>query len=429
MTDRLRLLFCDHLNLPRGKYIPARKIGEGESRFCRSTFGVTYDKDLIPAPGAMMLEGLPDMVARFDEADIRPGWEERTQAVAASLFDAAGDPLPMCGRGALQRAVADWQARGLNPKVGIELEAFAFQKNDEGRLVPYDTPSAFVYSTGMFADPAGFTDAIWEAAEELGFRLEYLTTEYDSPEFEFTLAYDDAVRAVDENFLFRTMIREIAWQHGIHLTFMPKPIAGKGGAGVHVNFSFADLRGHNALDAGHGAGPENLTDLARGCIAGLMHHHRGLAGLIAPTVNSYERLKPGTLSGYWCNWGGDHRGVTTRIAAEGGPKTRIEHRMGDGAASIYTTVAATLQAARLGVEAGYPLPPMETGDCFETTDATTGVPDSLGDALDALEADTALMDAVGRTLCENHVFIKRDEIGKLAGRDFDGVRDFYINWV
>lgn len=429
MGERLRLLFCDHLNLPRGKYIPERKIGEGESRFCRSTYAVTYDKDLIPSPGAMMLEGLPDMIARFDQADIRPGWEEGTSVVAASLFDADGAPLPMCGRGALQKAIGDWQARGLTPKVGIELEAFAFQKNDTGQLVPYDTPSAFVYSTGMFADPAGFTDAIWEAAEELGFRLEYLTTEYDSPEFEFTLAYDEALRAVDENFLFRVMVREIAWQHGIHLTFMPKPIAEKGGAGVHVNFSFADAHGKNLLDTGPRGGPAHMADLARGCIAGLMHHHKGLAGLLAPTVNSYARLQPATLSGYWCNWGGDHRGVTTRISTEGGPKTRIEHRMADGAANIYTTVAAVLQAALLGVEKGYDLPPAETGDCFESTDATEGVPGDLGAALDALQADMALTGAVGQLLCDNHIFMKRDEIAKTAGLEGEALRDFYIHWV
>ncbi|MEL6233068.1 MAG: glutamine synthetase family protein [Pseudomonadota bacterium] len=429
MGERLRLLFCDHLNLPRGKYIPERKIGEGESRFCRSTFAVTYDKDLIPSPGSMMLEGLPDMIARFDRGNVRPGWEDDTNVVAASLFDAEGAPLPMCGRGALQRAIADWQGKGLSPKVGIELEAFAFRRDQNGQLAPYDTPSAFVYSTGIFADPDGFTDAIWETAEELGFRLEYLTTEYDSPEFEFTLSYDDALRAVDENFLFRVMIREIAWQHGIHLTFMPKPIPDLGGAGVHVNFSFADAQGANVLAMGAQGGPHHMTDLAKGCIAGLMRHHKGLAGLIAPTVNSYARLQPATLSGYWCNWGGDHRGVTTRISAEGGSKTRIEHRMADGAANIYTTVAAVLQAARLGVEGGYALPPMETGDCFETTDATEGVPESLGAALDALAEDSALTGAVGQLLCDNHIFMKRDEIEKTSALEGDGLRDFYIHWI
>src|SRR5688572_31976422 len=95
-----------------------------------------------------------------------------------------------------------------------------------------------------------------------------------------------------------------------------------------------------------------MTALTRGCIAGLMHHHRGMAALVAPTVNSYQRLKPASLSGYWCNWGVDHRGVTTRLSAEHGVKSRIEHRMGDAAANPYTLVATVLQAARLGLKIG-----------------------------------------------------------------------------
>ncbi|MBZ0162078.1 MAG: glutamine synthetase family protein [Notoacmeibacter sp.] len=429
MGERLRLLFCDHLNLARGKYLPASKIGDGASRFCQSTFAVTYDKDLIPSPGSMMLDGLPDMEARYVASEIRDGWEPETKIVVSDLYGADGNPLAMCGRGALKRAVADWGRMGLTPKVGLELEAYAFRRDDTGRLVPYDTPGAYVYSTGRLADPDGFMDAIWFSAEEMGFSLEVMTSEYDSPQFEFTLTYDDAVRAVDDAFLFRLMAREIALDHGIVLTFMPKPILEKGGNGLHVNFSFTDKAGNNALANGETGGPHNLNDLARGCIAGLMKHHASMAALVAPTVNSYRRLQPATLSGYWCNWGGDHRGVTTRISSEGGKKARIEHRMGDGSANPYTHVAAVLQAARLGVANGYELPPMETGDCFESQDASEGVPENLGAALDALEADAALADAVGRGLCDNLVFMKRDEIGKTAELEGEALRDFYIHYL
>ncbi len=429
MAERLRLLFCDHLNLARGKYLPASKIGDGASRFCRSTFAVTYDKDLIPSPGSMMLEGLPDMEARYLASEIRDGWEPDTKVVVSDLYGADGNPLPMCGRGALKRAVADWGRMGLAPKVGLELEAYAFRRDEDGRLVPCDTPGAYVYSTGRFADPDGFTDAIWFAAEEMGFSLEVMTSEYDSPQFEFTLTYDEAVRAVDDAFLFRLMAREIALDHGIVLTFMPKPILEKGGNGLHVNFSFADKAGNNALANGEAGGPDNLNELASGCIAGLMKHHKAMAALAAPTVNSYQRLQPASLSGYWCNWGGDHRGVTTRISSEGGKKARIEHRMGDGSANPYTHVATVLQAARLGVANGYELPAMETGDCFESQDATEGTPENLGAALDALEADAALMEAVGRGLCDNLVFMKRDEIEKTAALEGDALRDFYIHYL
>jgi len=429
MKERLRALFCDHLSIMRGKYLPNSKIGDDETRFCRSTFGVHYDKDLLPAPGAMMMEGLPDMELRWKGAEIRDGWERATKVVIGDLYDHEGAPLPLCPRGALKRAVADWQAKGLSPKVGIELEAFVLQANDQGRLVPYDAPGGVVYGTGPFTDPLRFTDEIWERADQLGFRLDMITAEYDSPQFEFTLTFDDAVKAVDDIVLFRLMAREIALEHGLILTFMPKPIAEAGGSGMHINFSFSDDEGKNALSNGPIGGPERMNDLARGCVAGLVHHHKGLAGLIAPTSNSYQRLQPGSLSGYWQNWGGDHRNVTTRISGEGGAKARLEHRMADATSNPYTAVASVLQAARLGVENSYPLPTIETGDGFEKTDAKDGTAVDLKKAVDDLEADTALSSAVGKMLVDNHVFMKRKEVKKTRDLEGDQLRDFYVYFV
>lgn len=429
MKERLRALFCDHLSIMRGKYLPNSKIGDDETRFCRSTFGVHYDKDLLPAPGAMMMEGLPDMELRWKGAEIRDSWERATKVVIGDLYDHEGAPLPLCPRGALKRAVADWQAKGLSPKVGIELEAFVLQANDQGRLVPYDAPGGVVYGTGPFTDPLRFTDEIWERADQLGFRLDMITAEYDSPQFEFTLTFDDAVKAVDDIVLFRLMAREIALEHGLILTFMPKPIAEAGGSGMHINFSFSDDEGKNALSNGPIGGPEHMNDLGRGCVAGLVHHHKGLAGLIAPTSNSYQRLQPGSLSGYWQNWGGDHRNVTTRISGEGGAKARLEHRMADATSNPYTAVASVLQAARLGVENSYPLPTIETGDGFEKTDAKDGTAVDLKKAVDDLEADTALSSAVGKMLVDNHVFMKRKEVKKTRDLEGDQLRDFYVYFV
>jgi len=427
MGERLRLLFCDHLNLARGKYLPASKIGNGSSRFCQGVFAIGYDKELLDAPGSKMRQGLPDMDAVYKASDIRAGWEPDTKVVVADLAESGGAPLPLCGRGLLKRSVREWEALGYSPKIGLELEAYAFQRDGAGKLIPYDTPGAYVYGTGRLADPLRFTDAIWDKAAAAGLRLDSITTEYDSPQFEFTLAHDDAVKAVDEAFLFRLLAREVALDHGIVLTFMPKPIPDKSGSGLHVNFSFLDKDGRNAL--GDGRTPETMTPLMRGCIAGLLHHHRSMAGLLAPTVNSYERLKPASLSGYWRNWAVDHRGVTTRLSAEGGERPRIEHRMGDGAANPYTAVAAVLQAARLGLAGGYDLPPAETGDCIGRQDAGEGVPDSLATALDALAADHKLVAAVGTALVENHIFVKRHEIEKTASLEGDSLRDFYIYYV
>lgn len=426
MGERLRAVFCDHLSIMRGKYLPVSKIKQGETRFCRSTFGVHYDKDLLPSPGSMMMEGLPDMELRWSEDDVRDCWEDDTKIVLGDLHSADGEPLEQCPRGALKRAVAKWQAGKLSPKVGIELEAFALVPDEDGGLKPYDAPGGVVYGTGAFTDPHGFNDAIWHTAETLGFRLEMMTGEYDSPQYEYTLAFDDAVKALDDTVLFRQMAREIALQHGVLLTFMPKPLDDRGGSGMHINFSFSGDNGHNALA---GSEPGNPNGLARQCLSGLVHHHKGLAGIIAPTANSYKRLQPASLSGYWCNWGGDHRNVTTRITSERGEKSRLEHRMADASANPYTAVAAVLQAAHLGVENDYELPPMERGDGFENNDATEGVASDLASAIKDLEADTALTAAVGQGLVDNHIFMKQQEVEKTAGLDAQAEQAFYVHFV
>ena len=429
MQDRLRALFIDHLSIPRGKYLPGSKIGDGETRFAQATFGVHYDRDLLDAPGARMMAGMPDMELRWQAEDVRDGWEPATKVVLGDLYDADGAPLPLCPRGALKRAVADWGRLGLAPKVGIELEAYALQADEDGRLRPYDAPGGVVYGTGPFADPMRINDRIWQKADQMGFRLDMITAEYDTPQFEYTLTFDDALQAVDDIVLFRLMAREIALEEGIVLTFLPKPISEAGGSGMHINFSFTDEAGGNALANGERGGPAKMNDLARGCVAGLVRHHRGMAALIAPTAQSYLRLTPGALSGYWQNWGGDHRNVTTRISEEGGAKARIEHRMADASANPYTAVATVLQTARLGVEGQYDLPPMETGDGFDKTDARVGVAANLRKAVEDIMADQALAKALGPEIVAHQAFMKEREFRKTRDLEPNALLDFYVWFV
>lgn len=423
-SERLRVLFCDHLSMARGKYLPASKIGDGSSAFCQSVFGVQFDKDLLPAPGSKMMEGLPDMLASWKAEDIRPSWADGERIVVADLSEVDGTPHPCCGRSALRRAIGDWGEMGLKPYVGIELEATAFQFNEDGSLTPYDTPGGFVYGTGPFNDPAGFSDAIWERAEAAGFRLDMITTEYFAPQFEFTLGFDEALKALDDIFLFKLLAREVALEHGILLTFLPMPIEGIGGIGMHINFSFQDDKGNNIIGRGDALGP-----VAEGAIAGLLRHHRALAGVLCPTVTSYQRLQPGGLAGVWNNWAVNHRGVTIRASDKAGKTARLEHRMADATANPYTATAAVLQAARLGVKDALPLPAAETGDCFENQDADVQTPGSLADALAELAADKALTDAIGQELVDNLVFMKTDEIAKTRDLSGAALRDWYIHYL
>ena len=242
--------------------------------------------------------------------------------VLGDLYQSDGSPLPMCPRGTLKRAVTAWDEHGLTSKIGIEREAYAFAHNADGQIVPYDNPGGVVYGTGNFTDPRWFTYAIWNKAREIGLPLDLITAEYGTPQFEFTMTFDTAVEHVDSVGLFRQMAREVALEHGILLPFLPKPIPGKGGSGLHVNLSFTDRKEHNALANGDRGDPDNLSDLAKCCIAGWMRHHKGISGLVAPNPLSYARLQPASLSGIWCSWGGDNRNVTVRLSAEGGKKAR-----------------------------------------------------------------------------------------------------------
>jgi glutamine synthetase len=154
---------------------------------------------------------------------------------------------------------------------------------------------------------------------------------------------------------------------------------------------------------------DGLSELATRAIGGLMEHHRALAGLCAPTVNAYKRLKPAQLSGYWRNWGYDHRGATVRVSAERGTGARLEHRLSDGAAPVHVALAAVLQASLLGVEHKSDPGAPEGGNGLDVTEATVGTPANLGQALDELEADVALVEAVGADLVAQHLAVKRTE--------------------
>ena len=422
VVTRSRVMFTDMLNLPRGKYVPVDMAARGPIGFARGVFGVTYDRDLIAVPGCGMYDGLPDVDLELD-AQRRIGWQAATE-IALGDLTADGQPFGLCPRGALKRAVADWQAHGLTPMVGLETEAFLFQRDADGVWRPYDTPGAFVYGTGAENDPRGVMDEIWEAAHRCEIPLESMNGEYDNGQFELTLRFADALKACDDAFLMRTMAREIALRRELLLTFLPKPVPDRGGSGLHVNFSFADQNGANQI-----APSGSLSDLAKGCMAGLIHHHEALAGLLATTVNSYDRLTPGALAGYWANWAEDHRLVTTRCSTKSPKSARLEHRMADCATNPYQATAAVLQAARLGFEGKLPLQRAEDLDGVENVREKRHVPSGLDKSLDALDKDAVLRGAVGLEYCDALLFLKRDEFKRLTGRGVDEVRDFYLPFV
>lgn len=422
--DRVRVLWPDHLGLARGKYVPAR-LAERGANHCAGVFGQGFHRGVSRVLGAGFEDGFPDLVATFDLADVRPAWEDATGVVVADIFQAGGagdgEPVVFSPRHALRRAVADWNALGYQPQIGVELEAFVLEPDGAGGWRPWTTPGAFVYGTGAFVDPVGMIDELMRAGDRCGLGIESVNSESDVPQFEITLEHSDAVDAVDRAFLFRLMAREIAYRRGLLVTFMGRPFGDKAGSGLHVNVSLTAGDGSNAF-ADHGAS-DGLSALACSCVAGLIEHHVGMTALCAPTVNAYKRLLPGALSGYWANWGYDHRGTANRIPPHRGGGTRIENRLSDGAANPYLAVTAILQAARLGYIGGSTPPPPEVGDGLAPGTSGVHSPSNLAAALDALEADVALVEAIGRDLIANFVGIKRAEWERFSA----AVTDWEIN--
>lgn len=403
--DRLRLLWPDHLGLARGKYLTPEKATSGTAH-CISLFTLGFDREMTPHDGGLFWQGLPDCDARFDQSSVRPGWQDGTAVVVPDIVR-GGVPVPLAPRNVLIDAISRWESQGMTPMVGIELEAFLFQPDGDGGWEPIDTPGAYVYGTGSAVDPSGTIDEIMTTAARAGLRLESVNSEYDNGQFELTLSYDHALLAADDAFLFKVMAREVAASRGMLLTFMGKPINGRGGSGLHVNLSFDDRDGRNTLQDPDT--DDGLSDMARSVMAGMLHHHVGMTALLAPTVNAYKRLQPGSMCGYWANWGYDHRGVTVRVPPARGQGTRLEHRVGDGSVTPHQAIAAILSASLLGYEKGYELEPAETLDCIEraSTDVTT--PASLREALDALEADTDLVETFGAAYVDGFLTVKRAE--------------------
>ncbi|MGL6279277.1 MAG: glutamine synthetase family protein, partial [Gaiella sp.] len=212
----------------------------------------------------------------------------------------------------------------------------------------------------------------------------------------------------------------IAAIEGLVATFMGRPFADQGGSGFHVHLSLADNDGRNAFADD---GPDGLSPLAGAFVAGLIEHAHGLQALLGPTINAYKRILPDSLAPTHANWGHDNRTSFVRVPNERGSRSRLEVRTADGAACAHLITAALLIAGLDGIERELAPPEPVVGDAYRLDDAHAGtrLPADLGAALDALEADTALVDAIGPQLVATFVAMKRFEVERFAeaGGDLD----------
>jgi glutamine synthetase len=408
----VRLLFPDLHGVPRGKDVPAAefdRVAEGGICFCSAVMGT----DLRHTPVVGGEEGYPDLVARPDLSTlVTLPWEA---GVASCLADvqpvehggvALADP-----RGAVRRAVAEWDALGLAPVVGPELEFFLCEPDPArpGAVKRYVDHLSMVYTVGPQADPRGIVRQITEALSGLGLGAFAANHEYMNSQYEINLREAPALVAADRAFRLKSAVKDVAAQHGLLATFMGKPFNDQGGSGFHVHVSLDRDEANAFADPDDSDG---ISGEARHFVAGVLAHAPALMAVLNPTVNAYRRLVPDSLAPTHANWGWDNRTAFVRIPPERGGATRVEVRVGDGSANPYLAIAALLFAGLHGVRDGLvPRPPV-SGDAYALDPASSGdpLPPSLDDALAGLEADEVLRDGLGPVLVDTFLAVKRFEL-------------------
>jgi glutamine synthetase len=312
----------------------------------------------------------------------------------------------------LRRALERMQGLGFDTfNVGPELEYFLFE--DDKGTEPLD-------EGGYFAMTA--LDAAWElrnetiaALESMGIPIEYVHHEVGPSQHEIDMRFAPALDMADHTITYRLVVKEIAKKAGHHATFMPKPLFGENGSGMHTHQSlFAD--GKNAFfdadDEWH------LSETGKAFIAGQLHHAREISAVFAQWVNSYKRLVPGYEAPVYVAWSRRNRSALIRIPLykPGNEQaTRAEIRCPDPACNPYLTFAALLHAGLEGIERGYELPPPMESNLYKLRAeerkerGIVALPETLGEAIDALAESDLARKALGDHVFDNYVKLKRAE--------------------
>ncbi|MFE7165858.1 glutamine synthetase family protein [Streptomyces sp. NPDC057616] len=403
-TDRARDVLLDHLP----------SACDHGLAFCRAVYHTSPQGDVAAVAGGLDA-GLPDVTVRPDLSTLAVlPWEPGVATCLGEVTDpATGAPAPESPRDLLRTVLARAAEQGLRPVVGPELEYFLLEPapgTPTGwRRSPETTGS--VYTAGLRADPGNHLLRTLRHLRDLGLGVITGNHEFDGGQYEINLTHSAALDAADRAFRFKAAVKELARQEGNLATFMAKPFGDAGGSGFHLHLSCDDEEGRNAFD--DPAGSYGLSATARHAVAGIVAHAPALAALANPTVNSYKRFGPDTLAPWLIDWGLDNRSAMVRIPPERGRGARLELRLGDASANPYLLIAGTIAAALLGVRAGEEPPSPLEGYGYDTTRAAL-LPQTLSAALDALEADTALTEVLGKAFTSSFLTYKRDELARFG---------------
>src|SRR5579883_36038 len=411
----IRILYSDLYGIARGKVVPIgdfHEIAEQGTPFVSAIMTV----DLRHTVVAGFESGFEDILARPDTSTlVRVPWEEHVAWCVANLENlSTGEPYGVDPRGALRRAVAAYEALGLTPILGPELEFYLCEPDASvpSGYRPYSGHHSPVYTVGHVGDPLGILERMLDNCVALGLGAFAANHEYGRSQFEINIGHAPALVSADRAFLFKALVKEMAARDGLLATFMGKPWNDDEGSGFHLHLS---LSGPSAPNLFHDTQSEDgLSPLLHHVTAGILAHAPALMAVLNPTVNAYRRINPAALVPTRVNWGHDNRFTYIRIPRERGKATRVEIRVGDGTANPYLAYAAVLLAGLDGIQRELEPPPPLSGLIYELPEEEQGapLPTSLDAALAALDGDRVIKEGLGAELVSTFTMMKNAELSR-----------------
>ncbi len=325
--------------------------------------------------------------------------ERKVGRVICDIYNPDGTPFDGCPRNNLKRVLEETKKLGFTFNVGPELEFFLFEKNADGSISPNTHDKGGYYDLGPDDQGEIVRSEIVDALDRLGFHMEADHHEVAQGQHEIDFKYADALTQADNVTTVKIVTRKIAAQHGLHATFMPKPVFGANGSGMHSNMSLATLDGSNAFDDENG--DYQMSETAHQFIAGLLKHIREVTAITNPLVNSYKRLVPGYEAPVYIAWSAANRSALLRVPAKRGSATRVELRSPDPGANPYLAFAAMLTAGMAGVKNKMSAPPANIHNIYALSPVQRDemgidpLPGSLWEALEYMKGSAVAREALG----------------------------------
>jgi len=376
--------------------------------------------------GELMFDGSSiEGFVRIEESDmyLKPDlntfvilpWRPRGEGEArliCDVYNPDGTPFEGCPRCNLKRVVKEAAAMGFQMNVGPELEFFLFHTDAEGKptTLTHDQAGYFDLAPVDLGENARRDMVL--ALEEMGFEVEASHHEVAPGQHEIDFKYGCAVATADKIATFKYVVRVIAQRHGLHASFMPKPVASINGSGMHCHQSL--FRGEENAFYDPQA-PKKLSQTALYYIGGLLEHARAFTAVTNPIVNSYKRLVPGYEAPVYIAWSERNRSPLIRIPAKRGLSTRIELRSPDPACNPYLAMAVMLKAGLDGIKRRLSPPPPVDDNLYEMSEpervskGIASLPGSLYEALEELKKDTVIKEALGEHILDRFLEAKTRE--------------------